>query len=181
MEQRTFDQLDSDPTVLCYVIEPIRIPYDGGVYVPDLLIEYADGRKVLAEIKNITEVLSDENRRKFTAAELFAASSGYSFEVWVGSTRSFLARSVYIGGAEGKYPSWREAVQAVRANVRPSDRSKHWSCEEIRGIFLIGILLYYGFRLAVDWGGMEAKHILVLGTLFFAGYLLLKVLRRAFR
>lgn len=51
-----YKQLESDPKVLKYITEPVKIPYvdaDGIVknYIPDCLVLYDDGRMELCEIK----------------------------------------------------------------------------------------------------------------------------------
>ncbi len=74
-----------------YIYEPFSIQYkspfkgDPGFlsYKPDILVHYADGKRVIIEVKSTNEVWHSENLAKFKAASDYAKSDGCDFEVWV--------------------------------------------------------------------------------------------------
>lgn len=89
-EKRVVEILESDETVISFKFEPFRIPYylEGSTrdfkryYVPDFLVEYSDGSKVLVEVKPECFVGAAMNVAKFAAAREYCEREGWAFEVW---------------------------------------------------------------------------------------------------
>lgn len=92
-ELRAIEMLEADPEVVSFEFEPIRIPYyygfrnDGSLqrryYIPDFLVLYRDGRRVLVEVKPVCHVTAAVNVAKFSAAHEYCLSEGISaHEVW---------------------------------------------------------------------------------------------------
>ena len=81
-----FTILEGLSVVKFYYTEPFRIPYDknGQIcnYVPDVLIEYIDGRKELIEIKPKIFLNEETNILKFNAAQQYCEENKYDFSVW---------------------------------------------------------------------------------------------------
>jgi hypothetical protein len=71
------DRLERDPYVVKWMKRHgISIPWIDGQkhqrrYVPDFLVEYEDGRKVVLEVKDPTRVDSNDVQRKRKAAEMW--------------------------------------------------------------------------------------------------------------
>jgi len=87
IEFKYFRQLDNDTGVLRYTPEPFKIAYEYDNkalnYVPDVLIEYANGIKKLAEIKVMSDVCKPINIAKFNAAKEYAHQHGMIFKIIV--------------------------------------------------------------------------------------------------
>lgn len=87
-------QIDRDPNVLTYRVEPLSIPYTfcGRVrgYVPDLLVEYSDGTRVLVEVKPSARIHEDVVQAKAHVGRHWASSNGATFAFW--SADSFAAQ-----------------------------------------------------------------------------------------
>lgn len=85
MEKTVYQLLEKNGNVVKYEAEPFTVPYffNGKQknYIPDLLIEYIDGRKELAEIKPVVQVNLDQNKAKFNACSLFCHIRGINFRV----------------------------------------------------------------------------------------------------
>lgn len=78
--------LDNNLDVKRCEYENVRIPYYDTAekkrnYIPDVLIEYNDGRKVLCEIKPFARKNSETNKRKFFAARKFCKQRDIKFKV----------------------------------------------------------------------------------------------------
>jgi len=77
LERRMMVRLDGDPTVKKWMKRHgISIPWIDNQkhqrrYVPDFIVEYVDGRKVIIEVKDPSRVDSDDVRRKRKAAEMW--------------------------------------------------------------------------------------------------------------
>jgi hypothetical protein len=86
LEKRWYLALEYDDSVRAFFAEPFRIPYKFNgrtrTYVPDLLVEYADKRLVLVEIKPDALLDEPENRAKFDAAREWCRGRGIQFQVW---------------------------------------------------------------------------------------------------
>lgn len=71
-ELKYYKILDKDKRVISYIVEPFKIPYKFGKstknYKPDILVEYADGTKVLIEIKPLVFVDKPKNVAKRKSA-----------------------------------------------------------------------------------------------------------------
>lgn len=50
-------------------------------YVPDFIVEYIDGRKVLIEVKDPSRLDGDEVKRKRKAAEMWCKRRGMDYEI----------------------------------------------------------------------------------------------------
>lgn len=75
-EQKAYELLDLDSTVIKYLVEPFSIFYGNNQwYKPDLLVEYCDGRKILIEIKASWNVNSPNTVLKTSAAIEFVSKS----------------------------------------------------------------------------------------------------------
>lgn len=90
-ELRAIEILEADPTVESFKFEPVRIPYLYGSgddsfhkrhYVPDFLVTYSDGRRVMVEVKPKCYVGTAVNRAKAEAAREYCFEVGASFEFW---------------------------------------------------------------------------------------------------
>lgn len=89
-EENLAQSLDDDVSVVSFQHEPLSIPYyrtEGGrkhlrYYIPDFLVTYFDGRKVLFEVKPQCFVDADINLAKFSAAREFCKRKGWEFQVW---------------------------------------------------------------------------------------------------
>ena len=97
-ETFSFD-LDSDSSVLEYEYETIKIPYilnnkTGKIryYIPDFIVTYKDGRKVIYEIKNTSAAKNIMVVKKAKAAELWAQRNGYQYKMLLGDVISQLEK-----------------------------------------------------------------------------------------
>ena len=90
-ELRRWQELDDDPEVITYQRSPCGIPYlwEGSThrYVPDVLIHYQDGSKVLEEIKPLSLLVAAHKGQakllaKVAAGSNFAASQGWAWRVF---------------------------------------------------------------------------------------------------
>jgi hypothetical protein len=77
LERRMMQKLDADPHVTKWMKRHgITIPWIDGQkhqrrYVPDFLVEYEGGRKVIIEVKDPSRLDSNEVQRKRKAAEIW--------------------------------------------------------------------------------------------------------------
>src|SRR3989337_4239152 len=77
LERRMMDRLERDPHVVKLTKRHgITIPWIDGQkhqrrYVPDFLVEFEDGRKVLIEVKDPSRVDSNDVQRKRKSAEIW--------------------------------------------------------------------------------------------------------------
>ncbi len=78
--------LDADRHVVRYTEQPLQLAYTDHeqhrrMYFPDLLVQFADGRIVLMEVKPLAYMPHAENQAKFAAARRLAAERGWGFLV----------------------------------------------------------------------------------------------------
>ena len=77
LERRMMDRLECDPHVAKWMKRHgITIPWIDGQkhqrrYVPDFLVQYEDGRKVVIEVKDPSRIDSHDVQRKRKAAEMW--------------------------------------------------------------------------------------------------------------
>lgn len=81
MEMLRMQQLDQDPDVKWWGREVPTIQWDGGIYVPDLIIEYSNGTVVVEEIKPSSQQYYEENKLKWEAARTQLPLLGMSFRI----------------------------------------------------------------------------------------------------
>lgn len=85
-EELVFKYLEAESSVVFYKSEPFRIPYilenKKKHYVPDFLVEFQDGRKLLLEIKPKGFLNYDINLAKFAAGRQYCGERGITYEVW---------------------------------------------------------------------------------------------------
>ena len=90
-EQRRWQELDADPQVVTYQRSPCAVLYDwdGSVhrYVPDVLIHYDDGSKVLEEIKPLSLLVKPHKGQakllaKVQAGAEYAATQGWGWRIF---------------------------------------------------------------------------------------------------
>lgn len=90
-ELRRFQELDHDPQVISYRVQPCAVPYEWHGephrYTPDLLIQYADGSTVLEEIKPWKIVTQDRIRQgritaRLEAGQKYAAGQGWGWRIF---------------------------------------------------------------------------------------------------
>lgn len=84
--------LDEQDFVESYEVEPFTIPYEYSWegssaihrnYLPDILVTYTSGIKVLVEVKPDNQITEDQNVAKFKAAIEYCKENGIDrFEVW---------------------------------------------------------------------------------------------------
>lgn len=80
--------LDADPSVVEFLYETIIIPYISNLktkkvrrYYPDFFVSYADGHKVLVEIKPKKRLAQARVQKKLAAAEAYCRVHGMTLEV----------------------------------------------------------------------------------------------------
>lgn len=91
-ELRAIERLERDPTVTSFKFEPVRIPYFYQAqndeisrqrhYVPDFLIDYTDGSRLLVEVKPDCHVSAAINVAKAAAARELCEEMGWQFKFW---------------------------------------------------------------------------------------------------
>ena len=87
LELRMMEKLDADPTVKKWMkrhglnIPWIDVQKHKRRYVPDFIVEYIDGCKVILEVKDPSRVDSDEVKRKRKAAEMWCKRRGMEYVV----------------------------------------------------------------------------------------------------
>ncbi|MFI8708992.1 WYL domain-containing protein [Bacillus sp. NPDC077411] len=85
MEEIVFTELDNDPSVGSFEVEPFKIPYvfkgRSSHYVPDVLVLYKNGRKELIEIKLSGDISFPKNQAKFMAGRDYAEKNNMHFVV----------------------------------------------------------------------------------------------------
>jgi hypothetical protein len=85
--------LDSDNEVACYYYEPFKIPYISNIrsgkirnYIPDFLVAYKNGKKLLIEVKRASALNQEKVIKKATAAREWASKQeNTSYEFWTDS------------------------------------------------------------------------------------------------
>jgi len=89
-EEATVHLLESDPTVQSFEYEPRLELECGRCILPDFLITYKDGSKLLVEVKAswVLNLPADSKKiRRLEEARKVASSKGWSFEIWTEKTR----------------------------------------------------------------------------------------------
>lgn len=85
LEERMMRHLDEDPHVVKWMKRHgISIPWIDGQkhqrrYLPDFLVEYEGGRKVIIEVKDPSRIDSDDVKRKRKAAEIWCKQRKMEF------------------------------------------------------------------------------------------------------
>ena len=85
MERRMMDRLERDAHVVKWMKRHgISIPWIDGQkhqrrYVPDFLVEYEGGRKVIVEVKDPSRIDSNDVQRKRKAAEIWCRQRGMEY------------------------------------------------------------------------------------------------------
>ena len=81
--------LDNDPTVKSFEYESVKIPYMLNVrtrkirnYIPDFIVQYIDGRKVIIEVKRTSALNNLIVMKKASAAREWAAKNGMEYVFW---------------------------------------------------------------------------------------------------
>ncbi len=101
IELKYFKELDNDADVISYLPEPCKIPYyynsKSSNYIPDVLIQYANGMKKLVEIKVMKEVSEPRNIAKFNAAKEYAKNNGMVFKIIVRHVQGSRANPSFDG------------------------------------------------------------------------------------
>jgi hypothetical protein len=84
--------LDADPTVLKFEYETLKIPYVFNIktrkirnYYPDFIVYYADGRRVIIEVKRNSALNNSLVLRKAVAAREWANKNGMEYVFWTES------------------------------------------------------------------------------------------------
>ena len=79
---------DVEPTVLRYSYESVRIPYLSNArsrkvrnYLPDFLVELADGRRILVEVKPSKKLGHAQVKKKLAAAQSWCNEHGIALQV----------------------------------------------------------------------------------------------------
>lgn len=79
---------DVEPTVVRYSYESVKIPYVSNVrsgklrnYLPDFLVEFSDGRKVLVEVKPSRKLVHAQVKKKLAAAQVWCFERGIDLQV----------------------------------------------------------------------------------------------------
>ncbi|MFZ5633591.1 MAG: WYL domain-containing protein [Bacillota bacterium] len=138
LEEEILSALDDDDKVYGYEIEPFRIQYWAGskrrFYIPDLLVRYADGRKIIVEIKSEWDVAEPINQAKFKAIEQYANENGYGFEVWTGWPTTPVAWKE--AAASGERP--RASTLFEQTGAAPS-KQNNYGCLVL---IVVAVLLY---------------------------------------
>jgi len=151
LEEQEYEKLDKCEEVVSYEIEPFKIHYYAGnqtkSYIPDILVEYKDGRRVIAEIKTLFDVLLPENQVKFKAIEQYAKENGYEFEVWARCGIGEVTSTIFKPSDEGNYTSWEKAVEVALNRVKQNKKERRvqqmwddWGCLITIGV-IIGIYI----------------------------------------
>ncbi|MGL4942097.1 MAG: Tn7 transposase TnsA N-terminal domain-containing protein [Thermoguttaceae bacterium] len=87
LEWQMANRLENDPTVVKWMkrhgvtIPWIDVQGHQRRYVPDFLVEYSDGSKIIIEVKDPTRLDSDDVKRKRSAAELWCKQRGMTYRI----------------------------------------------------------------------------------------------------
>jgi TnsA-like endonuclease N terminal len=81
--------LDLDPLVKSYSYEELRIPYISNIsknkirnYIPDFLVEYVDGRKIIIEVKRKSSLNNLLVIKKAMAAKSWGKKRNIEYVFW---------------------------------------------------------------------------------------------------
>ena len=84
-ECEVYELLEQDADVVSFAAEPYKVPYlhDGEwhEYVPDLRVNYLEGRVEIWEIKPSSQTRIKKNKDKWRAIEPYVANLGWGFKV----------------------------------------------------------------------------------------------------
>ena len=87
LERRMMVRLDADPSVRKWMkrhgisIPWIDVQKHQRRYVPDFIVEYDDGRRVIIEVKDPSRIDSNDVQRKRKAAEMWCKQRGMEYEI----------------------------------------------------------------------------------------------------
>ena len=87
LERRMMVRLEADPNVRKWMKRHgISIPWIDNQkhqrrYVPDFIVEYDDGRRVIIEVKDPSRMDSNDVQRKRKAAEMWCKQRGMEYEM----------------------------------------------------------------------------------------------------
>ena len=87
LERRMMERLEEDCAVKKWMKRHgISIPWIDGQrhqrkYIPDFIVEYTDGRKVIIEVKDPSRIDSNDVQRKRKAAEMWCKQRGMEYEM----------------------------------------------------------------------------------------------------
>lgn len=82
-EERMMCCLEKDKTVVLYCHEPFYIKLDTGKrYLPDFIIHYANGQKIILELKNSWNRTFETTIEKRKAAEAYCQERDWKYEMW---------------------------------------------------------------------------------------------------
>ncbi|MGD9688038.1 MAG: Tn7 transposase TnsA N-terminal domain-containing protein [Desulfobacter sp.] len=121
MEMLRMQQLDDDPTVASWTkTVPFILYGDNRTYVPDIYVEYTDGRIEIEEIKPVSQHEYPENQAKWDAAKKYTASNNMTFRV---------ISEIDLGGSKAlrEYdPSGLQQIDAEAKSAREKLRYDQW-------------------------------------------------------
>jgi len=84
-ECEVYECLEADRDIRGFKAEPFKVEYfykgKWRKYIPDLLVEFYDGKKEVWEIKPKTQTTYEQNKAKWTAMNNYANNLGWHFEV----------------------------------------------------------------------------------------------------
>jgi len=84
-ECKCYELLEEWNEVIAYAAEPLKIPYmwkgEQHNYLPDLIIQFADGHKEMWEIKPANQKKLQQNQAKWMFAKEYCLARDWSFEV----------------------------------------------------------------------------------------------------
>ena len=85
LELRMMERMDDDPAVEKWMkrhgitIRWVDVQKRMRRYLPDFIVQYTDGRRVVLEVKDPSRVDSDEVKRKRKAAEIWCKKRGMEY------------------------------------------------------------------------------------------------------
>ncbi len=85
LEERMMARLEGDPNVVKWMKRHgISIPWIDGQrhqrrYVPDFIVEYEDGKRIIIEVKDPSRIDSDDVKRKRKSAEMWCKQRGMEY------------------------------------------------------------------------------------------------------
>lgn len=89
VERQFFESLDRTNMVTWYCEQPLRLSYfyDGCFrnYYPDVLLALSDGRRIILELKPVSEMALEENLYKWAALMEYCSRKGYGMSISSGS------------------------------------------------------------------------------------------------
>lgn len=91
--------LDMDPNVISYEYETLKIPYIKSVktgkqrwYIPDFIVTYVTGPRMIVEIKNTSVVNNSTVQKKAKAADAWAKRNNYQYVMLTGPAITMLEK-----------------------------------------------------------------------------------------